>query len=150
MNAIRKQVYLMNSKKSALYVVIIAVILVAGVCFGFAISRTAIDLPAADAISSITMEGFKDSISDGEIKITDIAEIENVLDELSGAVKTHRWTVNDYPTAADYLVVRLFLEGQMRTLCLYSDGADYIEEPYVAVYRTKKGFDSIYALYSAH
>jgi len=38
----------------------------------------------------------------------------------------------------------------MRTLCLYSDGADYIEEPYVAVYRTKKGFDSIYALYSAH
>ena len=137
-------------KKRLFWIFIAIVILVAGVCIGLAMNRPTIDLPAADAITSITMEQFKDSISGGEIKITDIVEIESILKELSGAVKTHRWTVNDYPTEAEYLVVRLFLEGQMRTLCLYSDGADYIEEPYVAVYRTKKGFDHFYASYSAY
>ena len=139
----------MKPKKSLLWIIVAVVILVAGVYIVFVMNRTTIDLPATDAITSITMEHFKDYASAGEITITDKGEIKSILGELSGAVKTRRWTVNDYPTAANYLVVRLFREGKMQTLCLYSDGADYIEEPYVAVYRTKKGFNCIYSMYSA-
>ena len=141
----------MHYKKPTLWVAVAAAVLVGVVGIGFAMNRvTAVNLPNAEAIVSVSMDRYTGHASAGEIVVTGKDEIQNVLGALSGATKTMRRSTNDYPTENEYLVVRLRLENETRTLCLYADGANYIEEPYVAIYRAKKNFDGLYSMYAAY
>lgn len=107
-------------------------------------------LPDADSVLSISINQYNDYTPVGEIIITDRTEINNILSTMSGAAKTMKVSVNDYPAEEKYLIIRLYLENEMRTLCLYTSSTDYIEEPYVGIYRSKKKFDYVYSVYSAY
>lgn len=106
-------------------------------------------LPDAVSVLSVRMEQFNQRESVGAVAVTNRDDIATVLSALSGSRTTRLSSVNDYPTQNDYLVVRLDLAGEMRTLCLYAEGNGYyIEEPYVGVYRSSKdASDAINGVY---
>ncbi|PKM86476.1 MAG: hypothetical protein CVU87_12045 [Firmicutes bacterium HGW-Firmicutes-12] len=53
------------------------------------------------------------------------------------------------PILDNYLIVRLVLAQERRTLCLYSDGGNYyIEEPYVGIYKSDR--DTSVAMYKIY
>lgn len=140
----------LNYKKPAFWVVIAAVI----ACTAVAVLLLAnpaktLELPEAASVLSMEMEQFNEYESLGAVTVTDSGDIETVLSALSGARKTLRRSVNDYPTRNNYLVVKINLSGERRTLCLYSDGnAYFIEEPYVGIYRSTR--DSSVAVYKIY
>ncbi len=102
-------------------------------------SAELVDIPDMASVLSIEMEQYSGGESISRVAIGDIERIEAILRALSGASKTFKRSVNDYPTQDSYLVVRLILEDEMRTLCWYSEGGrDYIEQPYVGIYRSSK------------
>ena len=141
----------MNFKKNARWILPIAVVLITVLGIGFAINQTNnIALPSAAEVTSISLTQYDNRSPAGLVTISDAAEIAGILDALSGATKTGQQSVNDYPVQDSYLLVCLSLEGKERRLCLYSDGADYAEEPYVAIYRAKHDFSTIYAIYTTH
>lgn len=109
-----------------------------------------LELPEAVSVFSIDMEQFNEYESLGAVTVTDSGDIETVLSTLSGARKTLRQSVNDYPARNNYLVVKINLSGERRTLCLYSEGnAYFIEEPYVGIYRSARGSSvTIYKIYT--
>ena len=142
---------ILNYKKPAFWVVAIAVIAcVAAAVFLLANPAKTLELPDAASVLSMDMEQFNEYESLGPVSITDSGDIENVLSALSGARKTLTPSVNDYPTQNNYLVARLNLSGERRTLCLYTEGnVYYIEEPYVGVYRSSRDASvEIYKIYN--
>ena len=131
---------ILNYKKPAFWVTAVAVIacIVAAV-FLLANPAKTLELPSASDVSSIDMEQFNEHESLGSVNITNGGDIETVLSALSGARKTLRQSVNDYPIQNNYLVVSLNLTGERKTLCLYTEGNTYyIEEPYVGIYRSNR------------
>src|SRR5690606_15605093 len=54
------------------------------------------------------------------------------------------------PTQDNYLIVRLIMENESRTLFLYSKGGrNYIEEPYVGIYKTRgNSSKALYRVYT--
>jgi hypothetical protein len=97
-----------------------------------------LELPGTASVFTVEMEQFNDRLSVGRVVITDAEQIETILSAMAGAKKTLGRSVNDYPTQEKYLVVRLIMENEMRTLCLYSEGGgEYIEEPYIGIYKTR-------------
>lgn len=109
-----------------------------------------LELPPASDILSMDMEYFTDRKASGEISVTDASQIETVISALSGARKTIIQSVHDYPIQSNYLVIRLNLQDDRRTLCLYSEGSRYyMEEPYIGVYKSSQAAsDIIYKLYT--
>lgn len=96
------------------------------------------ELPKTASVFTVEMEQFNDRLSVGPVVITDAEKIETILSAMAGAKKTLGRSVNDYPVQDKYLVVRLIMENETRTLCLYSEGgSEYIEEPYVGIYKTR-------------
>lgn len=127
-------------KKTIIWLIciVILVAIVAVACL-FTILKQSIDIPEPASVLSVEIEQFHDHKSVAHSVITDVEQIEEILSALSGARKTLRQSVTDYPTTKSYFVVRLILKEQMRTLCLYSEGRRYfIEEPYVGVYSCSK------------
>lgn len=109
-----------------------------------------LELPEAASVLSVSMEQFTQRESDGVMMVTNRDDVATVLSLLSGARKMRLPSVNDYPTQNDYLVVRVSLATEMRTLCLYAEGNDYyIEEPYVGVYRSsEKASVAVHGVYA--
>lgn len=126
------------------------------VCLVIAVLMTLIsaktpELPEAASVLSMEMVQFNENASLGAVTITDGDQIAAVIYALSGAGKTLRQSVNDYPTENNYLIVRFKLPGERerRTLYLYSeDNLYYIEEPYVGIYRSSR--DSSVAIYKIY
>lgn len=142
----------MNFRKPTIWMVITAVI----VCIAVALLLLAdptkvLDLPDTASVLSMDMEQFNEYESLGVVTITDSSNVETVLTALSGARKTLRQSVNDYPVQNNYLIVRLNLAGERRTLCLYTEGNTYyIEEPYVGIYRSDRNASAaIYKIYTS-
>ena len=142
----------LNFKKSSRIIIIVAVMLVAVVGVGFMANRSStIDLPAADSVLFVTMNQYDENTPVGEVVIKDPSEISQLLDALSRSTKTGRQSIHDTPIGGSYLTVQLQLENGTRTLYLYTDGADYIEDPYVGIYRPRRGqFNFIHSMYSAY
>ena len=154
---------ILNYKKSAFWVVITAVIvcIAAAICLLANPAKT-LQLPEAASIRSMDMEQFNEHESLGQVTITDSGDMETVLSALSGVRKTLRQSVNDYPMQSNYLVIRISLSGEQRTLCLYAEGNTYyIEEPYVGIYKSNRdtsvaiykiynGTEDVYALATAY
>ncbi|MFZ7102381.1 MAG: DUF5301 domain-containing protein [Peptococcaceae bacterium] len=140
----------MNYKKPAFGAVIAAVI----VCIAVAVLLLANpaetpELPEAASVLSLDMEQFNEYESLGAVTVTDSGDMKTVLAALSGARKTLRQSVKDYPARNNYLVVKINLSGERRTLCLYSEGNVYfIEEPYAGIYRSTR--DSSVAIYKIY
>lgn len=132
------------------WVVIAAVIACLAVAvFLLANLTKTLELPADTSVLSIDMEQFNEYESLGAVTVTNSGDIETVLSALSGARKTLRQSVNDYPARNNYLVVKINLSEERRTLCLYSEGnAYFIEEPYVGIYRSTR--DSSVAIYKIY
>jgi hypothetical protein len=108
-----------------------------------------LELPDTASVFTVEMEQFNDRSSVGRVVITGAEQIDAVLSAMAGAKKTLRRSVNDYPAQDNYLVVRLIMENETRTLCLYSEGGrEYIEEPYVGFYKTRG--NSSKALYQVY
>jgi hypothetical protein len=142
---------IMNFKKPAVWMVITAVIAcIAVTLLLLANPAKSLELPDAASVLSMDMEQFNEYESLGVVTITDSSNVESVLSALSGARKTLRQSVNDYPVQNNYLIVRLNLAGERRTLCLYAEGdAYYIEEPYVGIYRSDRNASvEIYKIYT--
>ncbi|RCX12988.1 uncharacterized protein DUF5300 [Anaerobacterium chartisolvens] len=129
---------ILNHKKPALWVITVVVIAcTAAAVFLLANPVKMLELPDAASVLSMDMEQFNEYESLGAVTATDKGDIKSVLSALTGARKTLRSSVNDYPVQNSYLVIRLNLSEERRTLCLYSEGsAYYIEEPYIGVYRS--------------
>ncbi len=141
----------LNYKKPAFRIVAIAVIAVAvAAVFLLANPVNTLKLPDTSSVLSMYMEQFNEGASLGPAAVNGSGDIETVVAALSGARKTFMPSVNDYPTQSNYLVVRLILRDEMRTLCLYAEGnAYYIEEPYIGVYRSSRDASvSIYKIYN--
>ena len=142
---------IMNFKKPAVWMVITAVIAcIAVTLLLLANPAKSLELPDATSVLSMDMEQFNEYETLGVVTITDSSNIETVLSALSGARKTLRQSVNDYPVQNNYLILRLNLAGERRTLCLYAEGnAYYIEEPYVGIYRSDRNASvAIYKIYT--
>ena len=111
-----------------------------------------LELPDAISVLSMKMEQINVGTSVGRTTVTDSEDIKTVLSALSGAQKTLTQSVNDYPTQENYLVVRLVLEKEEKTLCLYTQGNGYyVEEPYIGVYKYKSDRETnagIYKIYN--
>ena len=109
-----------------------------------------LELPGTASVFTVEMEQFNDRLSVGRVVITDAEQIETILSAMAGAKKTLGRSVNDYPTQEKYLVVRLIMENEMRTLCLYSEGGgEYIEEPYIGIYKTRGNLGEVlYRVYT--
>jgi hypothetical protein len=123
-----------------------ALILIAGCAVNMA---SEIDLPDAEAVQYIAMNQYNELSLAGGAMITDRNEMNRVLSSLSGAVETAKTSVNDSPAVDEYLIIRFRLENETRTMFLYTmDGADYLEEPYVGIYRMKHGLDDLYSIYT--
>ncbi len=126
-----------------------AVAAVVATIFLFAYKTQTLELPETASVFTVEMEQFNDRISVGRVVITYAEQIETILSAMAGAKKTLRHSVNDYPEQDNYLVVRLIMENEMRTLCLYSEGgSEYIEEPYAGIYKTQG--NSSKALYQVY
>jgi hypothetical protein len=130
---------ILNYKKPAFWIVCAAVIIAAaGAVLLTANPAQTLELPGTASVFTVEMEQFNDRLSIGRVVITDAEQIETILSAMAGAKKTLGRSVNDYPTQEKYLVVRLIMENEMRTLCLYSEGGgEYIEEPYIGIYKTR-------------
>lgn len=144
-----------NFKKPSRIIIAAAIVLVAALSVGFAVNRAMnnSELPSADSVISVSMNQYNEFVPSGEITITDKSEITQILNALSGATKTWRQSVNDTPLVGDYLRVSMNLaEGERasRTLFLYADGEDYIEQPYVGIYRLKNRINYLYSVYAAY
>lgn len=142
---------IMNFKKPAVWMVIAAVIAcIAVTLLLLANPAKSLELPDAASVLSVDMEQYNEYETLGAVTITDSSNVETVLSALSGARKTLRRSVNDYPVQNNYLIVRLNLAGERRTLCLYAEGnAYYIEEPYVGIYRSDRNASAaIYKIYT--
>jgi hypothetical protein len=128
-----------NYKKPAFWIVCAAVIVAAvGAVLLMANSAQTLELPDTAAVFTVEMEQFNDRLSVGRVVITDAEQIKTVLSTMAGARKTPGRSVNDRPTQYNYLALKLIMEEETRTLFLYSkDSRDYIEEPYVGIYKTR-------------
>ena len=138
---------MLNKKNIFIWIIIVAAVIIAS---AFLLSnKQTISLIDTDIVIMLDMEQFNEGLSMGLITVTDREKIEIVLLNLSGAIKTMRITVNDYPIQDNYLVVRLISEKERQTMCLYSDGGSYyVEEPYVGVYKNNR--DANAAIYSVY
>ena len=142
---------ILNYKEPAFWVVAAAVIACAAAAvLLLANPAKTLDIPEAAAILSIDMEQFNEHESLGPVSIRDSGDMETVLSALSGAKKTLRQSVNDYPIQSNYLVIRLNLSEEQRTLFLYTEGNTYyIEEPYVGIYKSNRDTSvAIYKIYN--
>ncbi|MDR1539004.1 MAG: DUF5301 domain-containing protein [Clostridiales bacterium] len=141
----------LNFKKPSRVIIMLAVAFVAVLSAGFAVNRAAkIELPVAEDVLSVTMNRYNEYQPIGEVAVTGKIEINQLLNALSGATKTWKTSINDNPVSSEYLVVRLYLQNEMRTLYLYTEGVDYIEEPYLAIYRSKAKFNFAYSIYNEY
>ncbi|MGC7872138.1 DUF5301 domain-containing protein [Desulfosporosinus sp. SYSU MS00001] len=115
-------------------------------------SAPKLELPDATSVLSMKMEQIREGTSAGRTTVTDSEDIKTVLSALSGAQKTPTQSVNDYPGLENYLVVRLVLEKEEKTLCLYTHGNEYyVEEPYIGIYKymsDKETNAGIYKIYN--
>ncbi len=140
----------LNYKKPRFWIIFVGlmVIIVASICL--LSNPKLLSLPDTDEIHKIEIEHYSEGSSLGVATITDKRDIDNILSNLSGAKKTMQMSTNDYPAQNNYLVVRLMLENELRTLCLYSDGYGYyIEEPYIGIFRSNKELsDAIHKIYT--
>ena len=142
---------ILNYKKPAFWIVCAAVIIAAaGAVLLTANPAQTLELPGTASVFTVEMEQFNDRLSIGRVVITDAEQIETILSAMAGAKKTLGRSVNDYPTQEKYLVVRLIMENEMRTLCLYSEGGgEYIEEPYIGIYKTRGNLGEVlYRVYT--
>jgi hypothetical protein len=142
---------ILNYKKPAFWIVCAAVIIAAaGAVLLTANPAQTLELPGTASVFTVEMEQFNDRLSIGCVVITDAEQIETILSAMAGAKKTLGRSVNDYPTQEKYLVVRLIMENEMRTLCLYSEGGgEYIEEPYIGIYKTRGNLGEVlYRVYT--
>ncbi len=142
---------ILNYKKPAFWTVCAAVIIAAaGAVLLTANPAQTLELPGTASVFTVEMEQFNDRLSIGRVVITDAEQIETILSAMAGAKKTLGRSVNDYPTQEKYLVVRLIMENEMRTLCLYSEGGgEYIEEPYIGIYKTRGNLGEVlYRVYT--
>lgn len=130
---------MLNFKKPAFWLISAAVVAaVVATIFLLTYEPQTLELPETASVFTVEMEQFNDRLSVGRSVITDAGQIETILSAMAGARKTLKRSVNDYPTQDNYLVVRLIMENETRTLCLYSEGGrDYIEEPYIGIYKTR-------------
>jgi hypothetical protein len=129
-------------------IVIIFIMLIGGIWF-FANPKRLI-LPNPNDIMSIEMEQFNEESSLGKVDIYDQESIDLIVSALKDAKKTMRYSTNDYPIQSNFLIVRLNLIGERRTLCLYAEqGGYYIEEPYVGIYKSDRSKSvDVYKIYT--
>lgn len=142
---------ILNYKKPTLWVVAAAVIAcVAAMVLLLANPVEMLELPEVDTVLSIEMEQFNEYESLGPVGIMDSGDMETVLSALSGAKKTRRQSVNDHPIQSNYLVIRLNLSEEQRTLFLHAEGNTYyIEEPYIGIYKSNRATSvAIYKIYN--
>ena len=142
--------HMLNNKKPAFWIVCAAAVAAAaGAVLLTANPAQTLELPGTASVFTVEMEQFNDRLSIGRVVITDAEQIETILSAMAGAKKTLGRSVNDYPTQEKYLVVRLIMENEMRTLCLYSEGGEYIEEPYIGIYKTRGNLGEVlYRVYT--
>ncbi|KPU42240.1 hypothetical protein OXPF_40240 [Oxobacter pfennigii] len=143
----------MNLKKPSLWILTtVVIVFVVIAVFFMTVLMKKLELPDSSDVISMKLEQFNDGETIGGTVITDKEDIETVLAAFSGAKKTMRYSVNDYPTVNDYLIIRFNLKGTSRTLCLYNEWNDYlIEEPYIGIYKykgDKEKVESIYGVYT--
>ena len=143
---------MLNFKKPVAGVLIILVlaIILSSVCM-LTNPALKLELPDATSVLSMEMEQINEGTSAGRATVTDSEDIKTVLSALSGAKKTLTQSVNDYPIQEIYLVVRLVLEREEKTLCLYTQGNGYyVEEPYIGVYKYKSDRETNVAIYKVY
>ena len=141
----------LNYKKLAFWIVCAAVIVVVvGAVLLMANPAQTLKLPDVASVFFVEMEQFNDRSSVGRVVVTDAGQLETVLSAMAGAEKTLGRSVNDCPTQDNYLIVRLIMENESRTLFLYSKGGrNYIEEPYVGIYKTRgNSSKALYRVYT--
>ena len=138
-------------KKTLRLVILAAIALAVALIAGLALNRVnALKLPSTEDVLSVSMNQYIERSEVGEIVLTDKSVMNDIFKALSGATKTMRQSIHDYPVSKDYFVIRVQLEGEQRTLCLYTEGVDYIEEPYIGIYRPKASdFHYISSIYAA-
>ncbi|WP_407652288.1 M56 family metallopeptidase [Acetivibrio straminisolvens] len=137
-------------KKPRFWIIFVGFMVVITVSICLLSNPKLLSLPDTNEIHKIEIENYSEGSSLGVATITDKGDIDNILSNLSGAKKTMQMSTNDYPAQNNYLVVRLMLENELRTLCLYSDGYGYyIEEPYIGIYRSNRELnDAIHKIYT--
>lgn len=111
-----------------------------------------LEVPDPTSVLSMEMEQINEGTSIGRTTVKDSEDIRTVLFTLSGARKTLMQSVNDNPTQKNYLIVRLVLEREKKTLYLYTQGNGYyVEEPYIGVYKYKSDKETnaeVYEIYN--
>lgn len=141
---------MLSYKKPKFWIVFSAAVgvIIAAACL--LITPELISVPTAVEVKKIEMEQYNEGASLGAVTITDREDIETVLSNLSGANKTIGASVNDFPVQHNYLILRLTLEEERRTMFLYSDfGRYYVEEPYIGIYKSNRNASvAIYTVYT--
>lgn len=130
----------LNYKKPAFWVVVLAVIAVIILAVGLSSNpmNAPIVLPDKGEVSSIQIEQVNEGDSLGVVQITDIADIEIILDALQNTNKTFRKSVNDAPNSKNYF--RIYIESTtLQRFFLFAEGNKYyIEEAYSGIYKTSR------------
>jgi len=144
---------MMNYKKPAFWIVCVTVVMaVTGAVLLMASSVPTLELPNTSSVFSVEMEQFNDKVSVGPSVVTDSEQIETILSAMAGAKKTLRPSGNEYLAQYNYLVIKLVMENETRTLYLYSKGGvEYIEEPYAGIYKTRGNSGKVlYRMYTGN
>lgn len=137
----------------ALIILVLAVILSSACLLTNPVQKPELELelPNATSVLAMEMEQINAGTSDGRTTVTDSGDIKTVLSALSGAGKTLTQSVNDDPAQENYLIVRLVLEGEEKTLYLYTRGNGYyVEEPYSGVYKYKSDRETDAAIHKIY
>lgn len=130
----------LNYKKPAFGVVVIAIIAVVGIGIGLTANQKSnpILTPESNEVASISVEQINEGESLGVIETADKSQIETILKALQKANKTMRESVNDSPKRDDYFQIDIN-GSNSRRFYLYNDGEKYfVEEPYVGIYKTSR------------
>lgn len=130
----------LNYKKPAFWVVVIAIIAVVGIGIGLTANQKSnpILTPESNEVASISVEQINEGESLGVVETADKSQIETILKALQNTNKTMRESVDDSPKRDDYF--QIDINGfNSRRFYLYNDGEKYfVEEPYVGVYKTSR------------
>ena len=130
-----------------LCIIVPLVIVIAAALIANPVKRLA--LPDTSSIASIEIDQNSGQEIVESVSIDEDSDINLILSRLDEAKRAED-SMNDYPAQSDYITIRFKVLDSERILYLYSDeNADYIEEPYVGIYKiSNETREAIYRVFT--
>ena len=124
----------MKKTSSIICVPVLIIIIISGAWLAidrFFPKAEALEVPHYDGVIAVSLSDNKGNAAD-----IDKTVFEGILHCISGATPTRQMSVNDYPGAEAYYVIRVETDERQYCYFVYEDSSRiYIESPYEGIYK---------------